>query len=167
MVAVFSGSGAKGAFYKTVIRVLAQKSDILEISPFKISGNSTSPITVVFTTNKTPVSISGSVVFLNRFKGGVLPHSMRYLICDSCVKRDLEVARACPCEVITCGLSLRDSITFSSYTQEKCVISLQRSIRRFDGNIVEPFELPIDCREEDDKYGILAAHLFLILLGKI
>ena len=89
----------------------------------------------------------------------------RLCVCNSAQETDVALARKSGGEVITCGMSLRDSITFSSCAESRCVIGVQRSINRLDGSRAEPFELPADCTPQDDRYGILCAYLLLILAG--
>ncbi len=45
-------------------------------------------------------------------------------------------------KVITCGLSSRSTVTFSSVLESEGVMCVQRSIVRLDGKKIPPFELP-------------------------
>lgn len=47
--------------------------------------------------------------------------------------------------VVSCGLSPRDSLTFSSMGDWDAVVCVQRALIRPDGGQVEPQELPLDC----------------------
>lgn len=47
--------------------------------------------------------------------------------------------------VVSCGLSPRDSLTFSSMGDRDAVVCVQRALIRPDGGQVEPQELPLDC----------------------
>ncbi|MDR2655900.1 MAG: hypothetical protein LBC56_07545 [Oscillospiraceae bacterium] len=44
---------------------------------------------------------------------------------------------------ITCGLSTKDSITLSSCAEGRAVISVQRFIKKLNGEIFEPMEYPL------------------------
>lgn len=58
--------------------------------------------------------------------------------------------------VITCGSSQKDTFTYSSYTDDKIVVSLQRSIKSISGKIIEPFELPVLNNEKNNIFSVLA-----------
>lgn len=45
--------------------------------------------------------------------------------------------------VVSCGLSRRDSLTFSSMDEGRAVVCVQRMLTRLDGGQVEPQELPV------------------------
>ncbi len=168
MVAVFLGAGAGGSFRKTVARILREQAEVIEVSRNRIVGRARSgQVTAIFQRELSLLHLLGSAVFLNRCSSGTKISAERYLICNSANHTDLELAKKSGGEVITCGMSLRDSVTFSSFTDERCVISVQRTLKRFDGRRVEPFEFPCRCLPDDDRYGILCANLLLILLGKI
>ena len=63
---------------------------------------------------------------------------------------------------ITCGYSSKDSVTLSSITNEKSVVSIQRGFINFNGNRVEPMDLVIDCnyRNCGNMLPIVTAQLF-------
>lgn len=59
--------------------------------------------------------------------------------------------------VITCGNSQKDTLTYSSVTDDGIVVSLQRSIKSLLGNTIEPLELPITNSDNLDIYSGLAS----------
>lgn len=71
---------------------------------------------------------------------------------------------------VSCGLSARDSVTFSSRTSDSAVIALQRSITALSGKLIEPLEFPINFNEISDEdisqydYEILAYTALRLLL---
>ncbi len=166
MLAIFAGQEARGNFRKTVLRILREHLDVLEISKGRVlSKSADNAILVVFERQPHLLHSPKSAVFLNQCRSNAKISAERYLICNSANYDDLELARKSGGEVITCGMSLRDSVTFSSFTEDRCVISVQRRLTRFDGSKAEPFELPVCCLKDDHRYGILCANLLLILLG--
>ncbi len=167
MTAVFVGKGVNCAFRQTVLKILRAKIDVLEISDLKIANSSPqNTLTAIFKSDIASISVSGAAVFLNKNEKTAISGE-RYLIFDSSNPCDIKAAKNSGGEVITCGLSLRDSVTFSSLTDENCVISIQRSITRFDSGKTEPREIPCKIETCDDKYAVLCANLLLILLGEI
>lgn len=67
--------------------------------------------------------------------------------------------------VITCGLSQKDTVTYSSRTDDELVVSLQRSVKRSDHVTIEPFEMPFALTPESDVYAILAFFAVCIECG--
>lgn len=68
---------------------------------------------------------------------------------------------------ITCGLSSRDTMTLSSIGQDSAVITLQRSICCFDGEMVEAQEIPLQLTSPMDNFTLMAAAAVLIATGNI
>lgn len=66
-------------------------------------------------------------------------------------------------KTITCGLSLKDIVSVSSYTQESTVVALQRSICSLSGTKIEPAEIPITRSTNADLYSILVMNTILLL----
>lgn len=64
---------------------------------------------------------------------------------------------------ITCGMSLRDTLTFSSIHDTGAVVSLQRSILTVFGHAVEPFEFPVRWKKREDPYLALCICAVLLL----
>lgn len=73
-------------------------------------------------------------------------------------------------QAVTCGLSQKATVTYSSLEQECAVVSLQREIRSLRGDTVYPREIPIhftSARElSGDAYALLAATAALLLSGQ-
>ena len=169
MLAAFVGDAVDENFKETVCKLLEKYVKALSVSEKEIyfSGFDKCEIICAFGRGLKEIIADDAVVFLNNCLSPIRISNERYCVLDSLNQNDLTLAQKSRGEVITCGLSTRDTLTFSSCTEENCVISLQRQIRRFNGSIAEPFELPINCEKHDDRYAILCASLLLILLGII
>ena len=168
MLAIFAGRGADAAFRQTILNTLKTKAKLSEISDDQIyCEGGDSELTAVFEKNPAKIYAPDAAVVLCRASNLEDFRGQRYCILNSANSDDIETAKRSGGEVISCGLSLRDTVTFSSFTDDRCVISIQRPITRFDGRTVEPFELPLSVNEGDDRYAILSANLLLILGGYI
>ncbi len=168
MLAIFAGRGADAAFRQTILNTLKNKTKLSEISSDQIfCENGPNELTTIFEKNPAKIYAPDAAVVLCRASNLEDFSGQRYCILNSANLGDIETAKRSGGEVISCGLSLRDTVTFSSFTDDKCVISIQRPLTRFDGSSVEPFELPLMVNEGDDRYGILCANLLLILGGYI
>lgn len=64
---------------------------------------------------------------------------------------------------ISCGMSAKDTLSAASITDEKRMVSLQRTIRSIDGEIIEPRDFYI--KSSHGFYASLAASAVLLLLG--
>lgn len=77
----------------------------------------------------------------------------------------LEALSQTPAQVLACGLSSKDTVTFSSRKETRAAVSLLREIRGWDGRIVEPMDIPLDIPENCGDYLILAAAASAVYLG--
>ena len=68
---------------------------------------------------------------------------------------------------VTCGLSGKDTVTFSSREEGRAVISLMREVTGPAGIRVEPMDLPVNIPKGVGDYPILACGAALMLLGGV
>lgn len=66
-------------------------------------------------------------------------------------------------QLISCGVSPKNTVSITSRTPEKLTLSLNRSIRTASG-ICEPLELPVKALESVSEYDIMAAFAANLLL---
>ena len=85
------------------------------------------------------------------------------IIASSDDERQLKSLAQAKIPVITCGLSSKDTITFSSKEEESAVISLMRSVKSIYGHTIEPMEIPISFPPKTDDFILLAFTASLIL----
>jgi len=69
-------------------------------------------------------------------------------------------------DTFTCGLSHCNTLCFSSLQTNGCVICLQRSVRTLQGEIIDPFELPLKGENFPSPFVLLSGCMAGILLGK-
>lgn len=67
---------------------------------------------------------------------------------------------------VTCGLAGTDTFTYSSWRAESAVICLRRTLRAFDGAVIEPFELPVTFSKRPEPFSLLAAASVLCMTGR-
>lgn len=103
-----------------------------------------------------------------------IPGHVTAAIASSQDKDALSLLMGSQVPVITCGLSSRDTITFTSNTDDGVVIALQRTLPDMDGNQVEPVEIPVSLSQEKDgcpesvsRYSLLAAAAALCVTGNM
>lgn len=64
--------------------------------------------------------------------------------------------------VYSCGFGEHDCISFSSVLSAPCMISLNRTVETLDGNLVDPFEIPISFHTKH-VFSALSCVLALLL----
>ena len=67
-------------------------------------------------------------------------------------------------QLITCGISPKNTVSITSRTDEKITLSLNRSIRTSSG-ICEPLEFPVSVPEILSEYDIMSAFAARLLVG--
>ena len=67
-------------------------------------------------------------------------------------------------EEISCGMSAHDTISISSYFEDRASVSLQKPIKGKNGTI-EPKEVPIRLGTKYDKYVLMCLVAILLLSG--
>lgn len=85
---------------------------------------------------------------------GILPYSSRPA---------LKFAQKNNIKAVTCGLSPYDTLTLSSITGERAVVTLQREIRTLGGVMVEPADFPITLCNPWEAEAILTVAAVLLL----
>lgn len=107
----------------------------------------------------------GIVLFKNDLTGCTditLPSDFIAIV-DPQNEKAAEIIKKYRLQTITCGLSQRDTLTYSSIDAENAVISLQREIKTLQGNPILPREIPILLNSAYDNYQLLAAMAVLLL----
>lgn len=79
----------------------------------------------------------------------------------------VRLLQKCCLQTVTCGMSLRDTLTFSSIGGETAVVSLQRALVTLKGETVEPREIPVRFGNGHGQYALLAAVAVLLLCGRM
>lgn len=69
-----------------------------------------------------------------------------------------------PLHVITCGYGKTDSFSYSSISDERIVVSLNREITALSGKKIQPLELPLELPKEIALYSIIAFTALRIML---
>ena len=78
-----------------------------------------------------------------------------------------ELARCFPrAQIITCGLSGGDTVTFSSCGEEQTVVSLQSPMTTVSGRSVLPQEFPIPCSAGTGRFDLLTCSALMLLCDR-
>lgn len=68
--------------------------------------------------------------------------------------------------VISCGMSVTDTLTCSSLQPDSACICLQRSIPTLSGSLAEPMEIPLSLSRPYDSYALMCLAGILVLCGQ-
>ena len=66
-------------------------------------------------------------------------------------------------QTVTCGLSRKDTVTISSITGERVMVSVQRELQTCSGKTVQPVEIPVVLHEIKDRYIIMSCTAAMLL----
>ena len=86
-------------------------------------------------------------------------------IVESSNTEALSLLRGCERTVICCGMSGRDTLSVSSLERNSASVSLQREITTFQGQTVDPGDIPVALSLPADAYSLSAAVGVLLLSG--
>ena len=161
-------SSRKSKREKEIVKILKKYSGSY-ISD-KILSENGGKFTVISIYKKTEISLNkGITVFLEknlRFKDQRLPIGI-IGICEENDKTALEIFKKNHNAVITCGINSKNTITFSSISQNTLFATLQRSIYDINGNLLEPCELKIKLTENFSAFSVICAVIILLYHGII
>ena len=80
----------------------------------------------------------------------------KYIVVNSDDKEILELIKGTENKIITCGMSTRSTVTFSSINEKYGVVCIQRSIKILNSSEIYPFELPFElCGKIIDEISLL------------
>lgn len=68
--------------------------------------------------------------------------------------------------VITCGMAEEDTISLSSNKDDSAIVSINRKMKNFKGNIIEPQEHKINIKTPLTDYSLLAATALIFSSGE-
>lgn len=100
---------------------------------------------------------TGNIRFPSHFVAVVEPHNTAAV----------EMLKAQNIRTVTCGMSQKDTVTFSSLTEGSAVVSLQREIESRAGEAILPREIPVTFTQPKGEYPLLAAAAVLLLSGTV
>jgi len=93
--------------------------------------------------------------------GGIVPEiplpEKSIIIANSENAEQIAALKSVDSRVITCGAGEKDTLSYSSFTADSIVISLNREITAFSGKKIQPLEIPLRFEKEPkDVYSPIA-----------
>ena len=87
-------------------------------------------------------------------------------IVHSSDKTALRLLKNTNISVITCGMAEEDTISLSSNKDDSAIVSINRKMKNFKGNIIEPQEHKINIKAPLTDYSLLAATALILSSGE-
>lgn len=79
-------------------------------------------------------------------------------------EEQIKALKNCSSHVITCGFCKTDTFSYSSLSDDKVVVSMNREVTAFSGKKIQPLEIPLEIPEGADIYSVIAFTALRILL---
>lgn len=79
-------------------------------------------------------------------------------------EEQIKALKTCAAHVITCGFGKTDTFSYSSLSDDKVVVSLNREITALSGKKIQPLEIPSEIPQGTDIYSVIAFTALRILL---
>lgn len=151
---------------------LSRFFSIWEISPQKISDNNVALHDAILLNAGAPqtAELQKGIVILKEnadVRQFVANSSDLTILARSSCKKQLELLAQKKLNTLVCGLSSKDTVTFSSVSDTEAVVSLQRTTADIFGNLIEPMEIAVKSERKYDSISILMFTTTLLLLGGV
>lgn len=166
-VIVVYGDGNDHEVAETLLDALQEYGGAVHVQNGKIKARQKSSEHLVYETDTLPALDlpHGIVVFKSRcaHEGAAhLPDTVTAVI-DPDNTDALAIVRDAQVGTLTCGMSQKDTLTYSSFLTGGAMVSLQRRITTLDGKTIEPCELKVSFDRDRGKYPLLAAVAVIFL----
>lgn len=111
------------------------------------------------------ISVENPVFLLKKscIPAFIIPDNATVIACSE-NKEQLKALKSASCHVITCGFGKTDTFSYTSLSDEKVVVSLNREITAFSGKKIQPLEIPLEIPAGVDIYSVIAFTALRILL---
>ncbi len=124
--------------------------------------------TVVVCYKKSEINIKKGIALMiddtEKFKNQVLPKGI-VGVCEDNNSSAIDIFKANRLPAMTCGLSHKNTVTFSSMGKKHFVLTLQREITDINGNTILPCDIKVDFEKEYSPSAVLLSLSVLCLLG--
>ena len=164
MVVLFSNR--KNAYEKEITEILTACNGNYISDKTVCSGKG--KFTVVSVYKHTELNIkSGIAVLLDdgrRFTKQIFPDGMSG-ICEGTNETALRLFKNSGTPIISCGVNPRNTVTLSSISNRTVFASVQRVLKDFRGNIIDPSEYKIELQKKYSPFAIAACCAILLIHG--
>ncbi len=128
---------------------------------------SASDNTLIISTNSHKITLADAIIWVGKnyeIKPLIFCGEHNYILVNSENKKQIENLAKIKANVLTVGLSAKDTISISSCDENQIIASLQRTVVISKNHVVEPMEIPYINTENYDMHCVLAYLGIKILL---
>lgn len=93
----------------------------------------------------------------------IIPDSA-VIIANALNKEQMSALSRVTGNVITCGNLVKDTVSYTSVTDDTVTVSFGRTFSTLSGREVQPFEMPVYRRNDESVYSVLAVTALRVLL---
>lgn len=119
---------------------------------------------IVLDSDKPAINVDGSILLMK--ENGTVPENLPTditAIINADNETQLKAVQKKGIRTVTCGTSTTATISFSSETEERLTISLNRGITALSGKAIEPLEFPLE-KEIYNRYPLMSFAALRLLL---
>ena len=162
---IIIGDPRDRALETLIVNVLAKTYRILYIKGNRISGFGTGYELICFDSRSPVTKGIGTPVIIAK-RSAVLPTELpenSTVIINADNRSQIEAVRRSGTFAVECGFSPTSTVSFSSESDDKLVISLNRSVTALSGRQIQPLEIPVSKHGADD-YTLMSFTALRLLL---
>lgn len=164
MVLLFSNRKSK--LEKEIIDILtAFGADFITDKSVSATGGF---FTVAVCYKKTEINIKKGIALMlddtKRFEEQVFPDGI-IGICEDSNFSAIDLFKSNSLPVLTCGISHKNTVTFSSISEKEFILTLQREILDINGNRILPCDVKLNFEKTYSLGAVLLSFSVLCLLG--
>lgn len=148
-----------------IVNVLAKTYRVVYIKENRISDTGTGYELVCFDCRSPVLDGIGAPVIVAK-RSAVLPTELpenSTVIINADDRSQIDAVRRSGAFAVECGFSPTSTVSFSSESDDKLVISLNRSITALSGRQIQPLEIPV-CKHGADDYTLMSFTALRLLL---
>ena len=161
---IIIGDPRDRALESLIVNVLAKTYRVVYIKENPISDTGTGYELVCFDRSPVLDGIGAPVIVAKR--SAVLPTELpenSTVIINADDRSQIDAVRRSGAFAVECGFSPTSTVSFSSESDDKLVISLNRSITALSGRQIQPLEIPV-CKHGADDYTLMSFTALRLLL---
>lgn len=143
-----------------MVIIVGENAEILRFKARKLFGGIFPERELVLAENRSAINAPSAAVILEKNASAEIEAALGIIADeDGCFG---ELPRGV--QLITCGINPKNTVSFTSRSNDKITLSLNRSIRTKSG-IAQPLELPADLVEGLTEFDYMAAFAASLLLS--
>ena len=143
-----------------MVIIVGENAEKLRCKAEKLFGGIFPEREIVVTENRAVINAPSAVVIVEKNASAEIKAAFGIIVDEDGCFRDFPRG----VQLITCGINPKNTVSFTSLSNDKITLSLNRSIRTKNG-IAQPLELPEDLVDGLSEFDYMAAFAASLLLA--